>query len=456
METGLKAFVQSKKQFCCTKFLLCLPTLSLLLLFYIQASPFAFASFSSPKSVEDLIAKLRDSVTFLPLKDTRLAETAMTGSNWFMSSLNDTYQEDEPQYLYFPSQASKGRILCIRGRSTSDGTKNSYALAWPESLPDHSTLLKGVTYVSETYYNHDNLWHGISAMAPLVRWSMRHGCEKPARWVLFHWGELRTRMGSWLQKLMEANFGKIEVEKFVGGDGPYCFEKALVMRHDMGRMGRENKRVVFDLLRCRAREACGFNPSGKGREVNERGVPIIRLTLLMRRGSRSFKNATAVRDIFAKECERVDGCVLNVAQSEDLSFCDQVRVMTNTDIVASPHGAQLTNMIFMDRGSSVMEFFPKGWLEHAGTGQYAHHWMADQSGMQHRGAWWEPKDEDCPYPTEDKCFYFYKNGQVGHDETYFTKWARKVLEQVRTSKLEQASMNNTVSKPQPGSRACVG
>lgn len=61
--------------------------------------------------------------------------------------------------------------------------------------------------------------------------------------------------------------------------------------------------------------------------------------------------------------------------------------MTNTDVVASPHGAQLTNMLFMDRNSSVMEFFPKGWFELAGIGQYAHHWMADQSGMNHQGSW---------------------------------------------------------------------
>ncbi|KAK3231002.1 hypothetical protein Dsin_002883 [Dipteronia sinensis] len=80
----------------------------------------------------------------------------------------------------------------------------------------------------------------------------------------------------------------------------------------------------------------------------------------MRRGSRSFKNPTAVIQIFAKECARVEGCILNVSQSEDLHFCDQVRVMTNTDVLASPHGAQLTNMLFMDQNSSVMEFFPRG------------------------------------------------------------------------------------------------
>jgi hypothetical protein len=89
-------------------------------------------------------------------------------------------------------------------------------------------------------------------------------------------------------------------------------------------MGKEKKLQVFDLLRCKARGFCGKNPAGSGREVNEKGEPITRLTLLMRRGSRSFKNVTAVIDIFARECARVEGCLLEVVQSEDLSFCDQV------------------------------------------------------------------------------------------------------------------------------------
>lgn len=115
--------------------------------------------------------------------------------------------------------------------------------------------------------------------------------------------------------------------------------------------------------------------------------------------------------------------------------------MSYTDIVASPHGAQLTNMLFVDRSSRIMEFFPKGWLEHAGIGQYAHHWMANLSGMKHQGAWWEPKGEkQCPFPQQGpSCFDFYKNGRVGHNETFFAEWTRTVLEQVRLSKLDQAT-----------------
>ncbi|XP_057468717.1 uncharacterized protein LOC130757915 [Actinidia eriantha] len=378
----------------------------------------------------------------------------MTGNTWFMSSLNATYEEDEAEYLYFPSNASKGQILCINAHDTSDGTKNSYALAWPETLPESATLLKGLTYVSDTYYSYDNLCHGLSALAPFVGWSMKNQCSKPARWVLFHWGELRTKMSSWVQHIMEAQFGDVRVEKFEGKTGPYCFEKAVVMRHDLGRMVQEKTLEVLDMLRCKAREFCDLNPTGRGTEVNERGVPIIRLTLLMRRGSRSFRNASVVADIFAKECAEVEGCILHVAQSEELSFCDQVRSMTYTGTFASPHGQQHTNMIFMNRGSSVMEFFPYGWLEHAGIGQYVYHWMAEQSGMKHKGAWRDPVGKKCPYRKQDlECFFIYKDGKVGHNETYFAEWARKVINQVRVSKIQQAS-ESIVSKQQVRSSVC--
>ncbi|XP_031112053.1 uncharacterized protein LOC116016025 [Ipomoea triloba] len=439
--------------------------LLLLLLFHIHFSPFDLSS--SPAShpwmfpdssgvVESLTTKLKQSVTFMPLKDLRFAQTAMTGNTWFMSSLNDTHEKDEAQHLYFPSDASQGRLLCVKGRNIRDGTQNSYALAWRSSLPFSATLLEGLTFISDSYYSHENLWHGLCAVVPFVRWAMRNGCVKPQRWVLFHWGEIRYKMGSWVRQLMETEFGDVEVERFKEGDddGPYCFERAVVMRHDMGEMGIENKLKAFDLLRCKARNYCGFMPESR-REVDDRGFPIIRLTLLMRRGSRSFKNAAAVTDIFAEECAKVDGCVLNVAQSEDLSFCDQVRVMTNTDIVASPHGAQLTNMFFMDRGSSVMEFFPKGWREYSGIGRFAHHWMATQSGMNHRGAWWDPNGPDCPNPKDSsQCFSFHKNGKVGHNQTYFAEWASKVLNQVKLMKMEKAS-KTAVNTTLHASNACA-
>lgn len=121
--------------------------------------------------------------------------------------------------------------------------------------------------------------------------------------------------------------------------------------------------------------------------------------------------------------------------------------MSSTDILVSPHGAQLTNMFFMDRNSSVMEFFPKGWLKLAGVGQYVYHWLASWSGMQHQGAYRDPYGADCPYSEDDRrCMSFFKSGQIGHNESYFRDWARKVLNEVQLRKTLEGSDKSFKSK----------
>lgn len=124
----------------------------------------------------------------------------------------------------------------------------------------------------------------------------------------------------------------------------------------------------------------------------------------------------------------------------------QVKLMSLTDILASPHGAQLTNMFLMDRNSSVMEFFPKGWLKLAGVGQYVYHWIASWSGMKHQGAWRDPDGDPCPFPEDDRrCMSVYKGGKIGFNETYFSEWAANILSEVKRRKMENVSNNTTAS-----------
>lgn len=151
--------------------------------------------------------KLRHAVTFLPLKDLRYASTAHQGHTWFMSSMYDIHEEGEVQYQKFPSNASKGRILCIKGNDKHDGSWNYYALAWREALPYNATFMKGLTFVSYNHYNYDNIWHGLSAIFPFVAWHMKNECKLPSRWILYHWGELRTKMGIWLSLVLHSTFG---------------------------------------------------------------------------------------------------------------------------------------------------------------------------------------------------------------------------------------------------------
>ncbi|KAI3833866.1 hypothetical protein MKX03_002206 [Papaver bracteatum] len=390
--------------------------------------------------LKSMASRLRQSVTFLPLKDLRYAQTAHQGHTWFMSSMYDTHEEGEVQYQKFPSNSSKGRLLCVMGRDGHDGSWNSYALAFPDALPENATFFRGLTFVSYNHYNYGNIWHGLSAIVPFVSWHRRiGGCSLPTRWILYHWGELRRDMSVWLKTLLKASFnGEVHIETFDGlkNEEPACFEEAVVTRHNEGGMSRERRIEVYDLLRCKARVHCNLSL--------ERTDLQIGLTMFMRTGARSFRNQSMVIEIFERECAKVEGCRITVAYSNNLSFCEQVSLMSSTDILVSPHGAQLTNMFFMDKNSSVMEFFPKGWLKLAGLGQYVYHWIASWSGMKHQGAWRDPyPDPDqpkCEFPEDDpRCMKIYKGAKIGYNETFFAEWATDVINEVKKNKQDDCS-----------------
>lgn len=129
--------------------------------------------------------------------------------------------------------------------------------------------------------------------------------------------------------------------------------------------------------------------------------------------------------------------------------------MSLTDILMSPHGAQFTNLFLMDRNSSVMEFYPEGWLKHAGVGQFTFHWLAEWSGMNYQGAWRDPNVNPCPYPGDNRrCMNIYKSGQIGYNETSFSVWARYVLNDAKQRKLDEGKEKSRDRSEYAGGCAC--
>ncbi|CAL5001912.1 unnamed protein product [Urochloa decumbens] len=370
---------------------------------------------------DDLIDRLRESVTFLPLRDPRKRRAG----EWFVSALNDTSEPDgEARNIVLPSAASSGRLLCVRA---PPGTDAAYALAWRDALPRGAALRPGLTFVSEMSYDYRNLWHGLSALVPFASWHARSGCRAvPARWTLFHHGAaVRTGASRWLASLAEAATGaEMAVETFpAAAAAPACFEEAVVFRRQMEGLSRARLLGAFEFMRCKARSHCGVAPALAPATQS----PALRVTLLFRDGARAFKDEAAVSRVFGAECARAagSGCAVATARAGNLTFCEQVALLSGTDVLVSAHGAQLTNMLFMDRNSSVMELYPLGWRQRAGGGQFVYRWMADRAGMRHEGSWWDPHGEPCPdSPDILSC---YKDRQIGIDEAYFARWAAKVF-----------------------------
>ena len=376
--------------------------------------------------LDDARARLRDSVVFHPLKG---PAPAVIGQTNIISEINATFDGEQALHVRFPSPKTASRVLCLAGNDSHDGTKNSYAQAWPDALPGDAIFLSGLTYVSENFYDYKNLWHGLGPVVPFVAWYNAFGCRPPARWVLYTKGELQREISPWLHGLLEASMGEVRIEKL---DRPSCFEEAVLVRHDKAGMSPATKLRAFDTIRCKARSFCNVSE-----EVNHATV---RLTLLLRRGARSFKNDSAVVEVFRRAC--TGDCQLTVAWAGQVgNFCDQVRLMSGTDILATPYGAQMTNMIFMDKNSSLMEFFPSGWKEEAGPGQFAYHWLARESGMRHRGVWRDANGPVCDTPQDrSRCFSIYfKNQQIGHDEEHFFNWTAIVVAQAMEMKLRPTS-----------------
>ena len=128
-----------------------------------------------------------------------------------------------------------------------------------------------------------------------------------------------------------------------------------------------------------------------------------------------------------------------------------MRLLSATDVLISAHGAQLTNLVFMDRNSSVMEFYPLGWRQRAGGGQFVFRWMADRAGMRHEGSWWDPDGEPCPdSPDILSC---YKSRQIGHDEAYFAEWAARVFAAARERKRGNA-VGDPAGRRSPEATVC--
>lgn len=85
----------------------------------------------------------------------------------------------------------------------------------------------------------------------------------------------------------------------------------------------------------------------------------VRVGILDRKKSRSLQNRGAIVKAIERALQR--SVKFRVIDFEDRSFYEQVEFLANTDILISPHGAQLTGLPFLPNCASVLELFPGGY-----------------------------------------------------------------------------------------------
>lgn len=137
--------------------------------------------------------------------------------------------------------------------------------------------------------------------------------------------------------------------------------------------------------------------------------PIIRI--LNRAGNRSLLNV----EILQSRLSHQTGCPVDIVYFENKTFLEQITFMMQTDILLTPHGAQLTSINFMPACGGVLEFFPPGfWYPHffgplaASSGlthgyiytgvNYYKEWT--WGGLRHRWKRFEVRERDVCLPLE--------------------------------------------------------
>lgn len=395
------------------------------------------------ENASDLMRRyIGQNVEFRPLMDVGIqSKLATDGIHRFMSAIRGRGMAmGAPEFFNFPSNFSDGRVLCIKGNSTSNGTINQYAFAFPEALPPNALFLRGHTLISENSYDFVNLWHSFTNFVPFFYWKTESQCSIASRIVIFQLGSLKLGIGSWIRRILEATGLSPEIETLSYDGRPVCFEKAVVNRMGLHRIHTEDMFKIIQEIRCRTRRMCNVL---KPVAIGERKQ--FTVTLAVRSHGRAFRNVSAWRDVVKSQCEALQDCEWVVIYPANLTFCQQVEAMSKTDILVSAHGAQLTNMIFMNPGGRVLEMFPKGWLELAGSGQYIYRNLATMMGLKHEGFWRDPSTPNCTNPEQHgKCMSFYKFQKIGLNSTYVAAWLGKVIKDFR-SQMHGVQQNATLA-----------
>ena len=91
-------------------------------------------------------------------------------------------------------------------------------------------------------------------------------------------------------------------------------------RTGIGGVPTDILRTIFTEVRCLTRNYCDVPVARPG----PRKEQSLRITLMVRSQTRTWKNVKAWEAVVASECARVQGCHWGIMPVANLSFCEQV------------------------------------------------------------------------------------------------------------------------------------
>jgi hypothetical protein len=120
----------------------------------------------------------------------------------------------------------------------------------------------------------------------------------------------------------------------------------------------------------------------------------------------SRKNATARRLLNESEIiEFLTGLGFEIIEAENLAFDDQVKIFSQAEIIVSPHGSGLSNIVFCNKKTKVIDLFygdflvPCFWVIAAQL-DLDYYYDSSMELEQDLSTYWESKGEDGHFPLE--------------------------------------------------------
>ena len=132
-------------------------------------------------------------------------------------------------------------------------------------------------------------------------------------------------------------------------DREWCFEEAVLVRSGFGSL--TPGKIATNALRRAMMPVCGLDPSA---EVTRGEISSLQALIFDRAAPRSFRNR---KTLVAQLRSALGGVEVRTA-SGSLSTCEQMKIVSDADVIVTPHGSQHALFLFAKRRAIIVEVQP--------------------------------------------------------------------------------------------------
>ena len=184
-----------------------------------------------------------------------------------------------------------------------------------------------------------NPFHFAECVLTFFSYSQRNKAERIRRVILFR---EKPPVNTWLAGFQDQVFRNATVHYAQEVNKTICAERVVFGG------------TIINLFEGPYHAELFRNSVYKSLGITRRPLGRLVQVTFLRRKDRVLVNTEQIERLLLE----IKDLTLKVVTMDSLSFEEQVRIMAETDLLISPHGAGLTNSIFMQQERAVLELFP--------------------------------------------------------------------------------------------------